>query len=84
MWTTMLCHPSAFVKLSVTMASLPHRNCPSDSQVYIAMGSRTLRGELGRQGGEEGGREGGRCGGNRQKGVLGAGRRRCGDGERES
>lgn len=56
MWTTMLCHPSAFVKLSVTMASLPHRNCPSDSQVYIAMGSRTLRGEPGRQGGEEGGR----------------------------
>lgn len=44
MWTTTLCHPSAFVKLSVTMASLPHRNCPSDSQVYIAMGSRTLRG----------------------------------------
>lgn len=44
MWTTMLCHPSAFVKLSVTMASLPHSNCPSDSQVYIAMGSRMLRG----------------------------------------
>lgn len=44
MWTTTLCHPSAFVKLSVAMASLPHRNCPSDSQVYIAMGNRMLRG----------------------------------------
>lgn len=43
MWTTTLSHPSAFVKLSVTMASLPHRNFPSDSQVYTAMGSGMLR-----------------------------------------
>lgn len=58
MWTTTLCHPSAFVKLSVTMASLPHRNCPSDSQVYIAMGSRTLRGSRAGKKGGKGGREG--------------------------
>lgn len=62
MWTTTLYHPPAFVKLSVTMASLPHRNCPSDSQVYIAMGSCMLSGV------GQGGRKGGRRGGNRHKG----------------
>lgn len=67
MWTTTLCHPSAFVKLSVTMATLQHCNCPSDSQVYIAKGSCMLSGP-----GQ--GVNGGRCRGNRQKGrTKGAG-----------
>lgn len=57
MWTTMLCHPSAFFKLSVTMASFPHRNCPSDRQVYIAMGSWMLSGAV--LGWDEGGKQSG-------------------------
>lgn len=39
MWITHFCHLLAFVKLSVAMASLPHCNCPSDSQVYPATGA---------------------------------------------
>lgn len=79
MWTTTLCHPSAFVKLSVTMASLPHRNCPSDNQVYNAMGSRTLRGIRAE---EKGGREGD-AGVTGKNGGFGAGGK-GGEMERES
>ena len=77
MWTTTLCHPFAFVKLSVTMASLPHRNCPSDSQVYIAMGKLHVEGSQARGG------WGGDAGVTGKKGSIGGGGQVEGGGERE-
>lgn len=47
MWITQLCPRFAFVKLSVAKASLPHCNCPSDSQVYAATGGEQTSGRGG-------------------------------------